>query len=454
MAMRYHKTWSEVYSVESRLRNPVLILSAAAVLGVLGAIALVAAYPLYGGILREQWGTSIAVILVIFGALQGLAAACILIERKMASYMQDRIGPNRVGWWGLLQPIADGVKFLLKEDIIPKNVDKPLFVLAPAMALAVAYVTFAIIPWAGNVHWPGMEEGKTVSTQVASLDVGFVYLLSLGSLSVYGVVLAGYASNNKYAFYGGMRATAQMLSYEVPMGLALLTMLFIFGTMRLETIVDHQASTGMWNLFLQPIAALLLLISALAEANRAPFDLAEAEQELVGGYHTEYSAMKFAMFFLGEYTHMLVSAALITTLFLGGWHIWGGPGPQDVSVIAMLTKFGIFWAKVLLIVSFYMAIRWTIPRFRYDQLMRLAWQGMIPVGFVLVLASAVLTAFNIQRNFWPNLIVNLIVAAGALAFVAWMNRPITGRQENLPAVDVLGKRRRGVVREFAPSAAV
>jgi NADH-quinone oxidoreductase subunit H len=292
------------------LRKPAVILGALTPLLILPVVLVYFLFPWIKPILSNQFAFSVVMMVLVLLIIIHLCALCILAERKLASYIQDRKGPNRVGWWGLLQPIADGVKFLLKEDIIPANVDKPLFVLAPVLSLTIALLGFAIIPWAGDVHWPWMPAGETVSTQVANLDVGFLYLLAVASLGVYGVVLAGYASTNKYAFYGGMRATAQMLSYEVPLGLGLLVILLLAGTLRLDKIVDLQASTGLWNVFLHPIAFILVLISAFAETNRTPFDLAEAEQELVGGYHTEYSAMKFAMFFLAEYAHMVTNSAL------------------------------------------------------------------------------------------------------------------------------------------------
>ncbi|TWT43791.1 NADH-quinone oxidoreductase subunit 8 [Phycisphaerae bacterium RAS1] len=392
--------------------------------------------------LANQFAFSLIMLVVVLNVIVNGCALCILAERKIASWMQDRMGPNRVGFWGLLQPLADGLKFLLKEDIIPGNVDKPLFILAPALALTISLLTFSVIPWAGVVHFPWMEAGKTVTTQVASIDIGVLYLLALGSLGVYGVVLAGYASNNKYAFYGGMRATAQMLSYEVPLGLGLLVMILTCGSLRLENMVDAQASGGVWYVFYHPIAFMLVLISAFAETNRTPFDLAEAEQELVGGYHTEYSAMKFALFFLAEYAHMVVNSALLTAVFFGGWHIWFGPNVNDTSWVAMLIKFAIFWAKVMVLLGFYMAIRWTIPRFRFDQLMRLAWKGLVPMGMAAVVATGLLTAFGLQKVWWISLIANVVLIAAAMAIGAFLKAPITGRQESMtPQEMVIGAAR-------------
>ncbi|MFO0838428.1 MAG: NADH-quinone oxidoreductase subunit NuoH [Phycisphaerae bacterium] len=384
-----------------------------------------------------QFTFSIFMLAIGLFAIVGVAApGCILAERKLSAFIQDRKGPNRVGPWGVFQPIADGIKFVLKENIIPGNVDKPLFLLAPCLAMGVALLGFAVIPWAGVIQMPWMPSGATVTTQAVSIDVGFLYMLAVGSLGVYGVVLAGWASNNKYSFYGGMRATAQMLSYEVPLGLGLLAIALVHGNLRLEVMVDEQAGSGMWNIFLHPIAFLLVLISAFAETNRAPFDLAEAEQELVGGFHTEYSAMKFAMFFLGEYAHMLTNSALMVAMFFGGWHIWGGPGAQDTSILAGLTKFLIFWVKIGGFIGFYMLIRWTLPRFRFDQLMRLAWQSMVPVAVGLIVGQAFLVTYGWQRSFLANMGLNAILILLALLLATRSKSPVTGRQENLPEVEV------------------
>lgn len=398
-------------------------------------------------ILSDQFWFALIMIGVSLGAIVGVAAPlCILAERKLSAYIQDRKGPNRVGPWGLLQPVADGVKFILKEDIVPAYVDKPVYILAPGLALMVALLGFAVIPWADVIEWPW---GTTVSTQVASLDIGFLYMLAIASLSVYGVVLAGWSSNNKYAFYGGMRATAQMLSYEVPLGLGLLCVLLVAGNLRLETIVDQQAATGIWYVFVHPVPFLLVLIGAFAETNRTPFDLAEAEQELVGGYHTEYSAMKFAMFFLAEYTHMVINSALMIAVFFGGW----APLPftsllaDNHTWWAAVLKFGAYWGKIAAFIGFYMLIRWTIPRFRFDQLMRLAWKGLVPLGLASLLGTAVLIAFGwridpgagLAGNIGPAAIsfaMNAAIFGAAIWIAKRSNAPVTGRQDNLPEVEV------------------
>ncbi len=423
--------------IETVLRKPAVIFGAGAAILLLVTALLALAFPLYKPLLSSQFSFSMIVLAVMLVLILSATALCILFERKIAGFTQDRYGPNRVGFWGLLQPVADGLKFLLKEDIIPRHVDKPLFLLAPALALAASLLGFAIIPWAGQVRWPWMPpDAPPLSTQVANLNVGFLYLLAVGSLSVYGVVLAGYASNNKYAFYGGMRAAAQMISYELPLGLGLLVVLLVSGTLQLDQIVQQQAATGVWNIFLHPIAFFLVLVSALAEANRAPFDLPEAEQELVGGYHTEYSAMKFAMFFLGEYAHMITSSALIVALFFGGWHFWGLPGPENVTWWAMLIKLAVYLTKVALFIALFMLVRWTLPRFRFDQLMRVAWQSLVPIGVALLAATAALTYLGWQRNVWASLAANLLLLAVLLRSAARSKRPVTARQEDLPEIDV------------------
>jgi len=426
--------------IDRLIRAPGVLLGVFVVLGVLGAVLAVAVWFVFDEpikrLLASQFGFSVLLSLVLIVLILTVCAACILAERKISAFIQDRKGPNRVGFWGILQPVADGLKFLLKEDITPANVERPIFMLAPVIAFVVAFIGFAIIPWAGEIQWPWAEEGAVVTTQVASLDMGILYLLAVGGLGVYGVVLAGWASNNKYSFYGGMRAAAQMISYEVPLGLALVVILLVAGTLRPELIVNQQAASGVWNIFLHPIAFILVATAAFAETNRTPFDLAECEQELVGGFHTEYSSMKFAMFFLGEYAHMITNSALIVALFLGGWHFWGLPGESNTTWWAALIKFAIYWAKVIAFLGFYMLIRWTLPRFRFDQLMRMAWKGMIPLGMGLVVAAGVLVVFDWQRSVVASLIANAIVLAFALVMAARGRQPVTGRQENLPDIEV------------------
>jgi NADH-quinone oxidoreductase subunit H len=324
-----------------------------------------------------------------------------MLERKLSAWMQDRVGPNRVGPKGLLQPIADGLKFLLKEDYTPPGVERWLFTLAPGLIMVPAMVGFAIVPWAGSLDLSTLPfglaatlgvEGISVNIIGANINVGIVFLLATAALGVYGVALGGWASNNKWSFLGGLRAAAQVISYEIPMGLALLAVVLTVGSIEPFGIVAHQQEYG-WNLLTQPVAAIIFYTCMLAEANRAPFDLAEAESELVGGYHTEYSAMKFAMFFLAEYFHMITGAAFFTLLFLGGWSVnplgIGPDLPAAGGLGLILLQFAVTLGKVFLLVAFAMAIRWTLPRFRFDQLMRLSWEGMIPTATLVVLMTSV-----------------------------------------------------------------
>jgi NADH-quinone oxidoreductase subunit H len=384
----------------------------------------------------------LAVVLVV--TILTMVAYCIYFERKVSAWIQDRVGPNRVGTppllgnlrlWGLGQPLADGLKFLLKEDIIPAHVDKPLFIIAPCISLIVAMIGFAVIPWGGQ-----LKIGETIyNVQVASPDIGMLYILGVGAMSVYGVVLGGWASNNKYSLYGAMRATAQMLSYEIPMGIALLIIVLTCGQVRLEGIVAAQTGQGhIWFIFLHPVAFLILLTTVFAETNRAPFDLPECEQELVGGYHTEYSAMKFAMFFLGEYAHMITGSAFLATLFFGGWELLPFDIPlfraADTGVLAVLAKVAVLLGKVSFFIFLFMWVRWTLPRFRFDQLMRLAWKGLIPMSMGLLVLVIVGLYFGIQDKIWFALPGNILVFAISAIVTGAARSPITGRQEYLPSV--------------------
>ncbi|MBI4718774.1 MAG: NADH-quinone oxidoreductase subunit NuoH [Planctomycetes bacterium] len=387
--------------------------------------------------LTSQLGVSIVLALVVFGVMQGVVAYCIYFERKIAAWTQDRIGPNRVGPWGLFQPVADGLKFIFKEDVIPGHVDKPLFLLAPAVIFFVGCIGFAAIPWGGQ--W--LLNGKLLDIQVANPDIGLLYILGVASMSVYGVVLGGWASNNKYSLYGAIRATAQMLSYEIPMGLCILVVVLTMGTLRLEEIILPQTSYWLgvipqWNVFLHPLAFVILFITMLAEANRTPFDLAEAEQELVGGYHTEYGALKFGMFFLAEYAHMITSSALASVLFLGGWHLpwWSWTQPEATHLGAVLAKMLVLSLKIVGFIFVMMWIRWTIPRFRFDQLMRLAWKGLIPATLALFVLAAVLLYLGRQRDPAWALAVNAATLAVCLLLAGSRRREVTGRAANLPAV--------------------
>jgi len=395
------------------------------------------------GWLKTQAGFSVVVMVIALLVLLTTVAYCIYIERKVAAFIQDRLGPNRVGPRGLLQPLADGLKFILKEDIIPAGVERPLFILAPMIIFMASFITFAVIPWGGPIRF---ADGARVSVQVASLDIGLLYILAVASVGVYGIVLGGWASNNKYSFYGAIRAAAQMLSYEIPMGLAILIAVMTAGELRLERIVEGQiggGKGGVWIGLLHPLACIMFLITTLAESNRLPFDLAEAEQELVGGYHTEYSAMKFGLFFLAEYAGMIVNSALVVTLFLGGWELfpfsgrlgWGWVDWINRSPfwLAAVVRCGIVYAKIMFFIFLAMWIRWTLPRFRFDQLMRLAWRGLVPLGMALVGVTALLVYFAKAVSWWAPVGEGAVVVA-TLLWVSRSRTELTGRQSYLPPV--------------------
>ncbi|MGQ0554057.1 MAG: NADH-quinone oxidoreductase subunit NuoH [Planctomycetota bacterium] len=316
-----------------------------------------------------------------------LTAFMPLVERKVSAWIQDRIGPNRVGPAGLLQPIADALKFIFKEDVIPGHVNKALYVLAPAVAVVPALLVLAVIPFG-----PPLEVlGRSVPLLIADLDVGILFVFAISSLGVYGIVLAGWASNSKYALLGGVRSSAQMISYEVCLGLSVVGIFMVAESLRLTDIIVLQTD-GVWNVFTQPIGFLVFVVAAFAETNRLPFDLPEAETELVAGYHTEYSSMKFAMFYLAEYTGMFVFSALLAVLFLGGWDV---PFVSETTLAALgnwgtLIGFASFMLKALAFLFFYVWVRWTIPRFRFDQLMHLGWKVLLPLSLVNIVLTGVI----------------------------------------------------------------
>ncbi len=323
----------------------------------------------------------------IFAGLMNVVPVLVYAERKISADIQDRIGPNRVGPWGILQPIADAIKFFFKEDIIPLNVDKVLYVLAPFFAFAPAAVAFAVIP-VGNAVEIG---GQLVRLQVVDLNVGVLFIFAVGAMNVYGIAFGGWASNNKFSLLGGLRSSAQMISYEIPLGLALVSVIMTSGSVSLNDIVAEQTRTWYgvipkWNLFYQPVGFVIFLVAAFAETNRLPFDLPECEPELVGGYHTEYSSMKFALFFMGEYVAMVVMSSLLVTLFLGGWHV-PGMDPHSYTWLSAALSLGVFAAKVGLVLFFFIWVRWTLPRFRYDQLMKLGWQGLVPLAMLNIMVT-------------------------------------------------------------------
>lgn len=335
----------------------------------------------------------VILIVLIFLISLGLAAYATYGERKVAAFLQDRIGPDRAGPFGLLQPIADGVKMFLKEEIIPTVSDKFLFILGPSLFMVTALMTSAVIPWGTPMEFGGVS----YPLQVADINIGILYVLGVVSLGIYGIMLGGWSSNNKYALLGAIRASSQMISYELAMGMSVIAVLLITdGSLSLNAIVEGQKGLN-WNVFYQPVAALIFIITAFAECNRTPFDLPESESELIGGYHTEYSSMKLGLYLFAEYVNMFISSAVISSLFFGGYNFPGLEYLQSVlptNLISLIT-FGVFFGKILFFIFFFMWVRWTIPRFRYDQLMRLGWQVLMPLAIINVLITgAVITFFG------------------------------------------------------------
>jgi NADH-quinone oxidoreductase subunit H len=321
---------------------------------------------------------------ILFAVSLGIAAYSTLAERKIAAYMQDRIGPDRAGFKGMLQPIADGVKSILKEEIIPTKAHKFLFILGPCIFMTVALMTYAIIPWGKDL----MINGRPFQLQLVDLNVGILYSFGVVSLGVYGIMIGGWASNNKFSLLGAVRASTQMISYELAMGLSLIAIVMMTGSLSLRDITDAQGGWhGMkWNIIFQPLAFIIFFTCSLAETNRTPFDLAETESELIGGYHTEYSSMKLALYLFGEYVNIFVSAAIISILFFGGYNFPYMDKVSDPNLLSVLSIVALF-AKIFFFIFVFMWVRWTIPRFRYDQLMKLGWQIFIPLCIVNILVT-------------------------------------------------------------------
>ena len=341
-------------------------------------------------------------MIVVFTVYMIGVALLTLAERKISAWIQGRLGPNRVGGkLGLLQPAADGVKNIMKEETLPPHVNKPMFLLAPVLAFVPALMAAAVIPFGA----PWDSRWGRISMVVADLPVGFLFILAITSLGVYGIVLAGWSSNNKYALLGGIRSSAQMVSYEVALGMSLIPVLLLAGNVTLNEIVDQQANMHLWNVLMLTISFFTFTIAAFAETNRLPFDLPEAESELVTGYHTEYSAMKFSMFPISEYANMATSSALLATLFFGGWDIpfTLRDNTTGVSFLMLLVSILIFGLKTGFFIFFFIWVRWTLPRFRYDQLMSLGWKFMLPtaIAYIVIVASAILALdyFGVPRGF-------------------------------------------------------
>lgn len=391
----------------------------------------------------------------LIGGIMTGAAYFVLLERKVCAWIQDRKGPNRVGaplsllgpfkdlsLFGLGQPAADGVKMIMKEEYTPGHVEKRLYVLAPIVIMSAALAIFAVIPFGSKIPAiPFLGINEPIDLVVApSVDVGLIYVFALSSIAVYGVILGGWASNNKYSFLGGLRSSAQMIAYELPLGLGILGVILATGSLRLDTIIEQQASTGVWFLFSQPLGFIVFLVAAFAEAGRLPFDLPEAEQELVGGYHTEYAGLKLVLFLTAEFIHMITASFLIVILFLGGWHFWGitgGPG-DEVTWIQAILRIGVLVTKITLVVLFFMLVRWSWPRFRFDQLMTLAWKIMLPLGLVNLISVAILTELHHigkigsgAGGYAMMCLAGWAVAAVAWVGVAWMAPLVTDNRRRL-----------------------
>ncbi len=329
-------------------------------------------------------------VAAIFGVTLLIAMYSTYFERKVAAFMQDRIGPDRAGPFGILQPLADGIKFFMKEEIIPNVSNKTLFILGPCIAMMTALMAGVVIPWGGSLEINGVQ----YSLQIADINIGILYVFAVVSIGVYGIMIGGWASNNKFSLLGAIRASAQMISYELAMGLSIIALILVTGTLSMKEIAVMQgggvgSDWNMWNIVYQPLGFLIFIICAFAECNRMPFDLPETETELVGGYHTEYSSMKLGFYLFAEYINMFISSAVMATLYFGGYNF---PFMNDLGLsqnaITVIGTIGLF-VKIFLFIFFFMWIRWTLPRFRYDQLMNLGWKGLIPLAIVNLLVTAV-----------------------------------------------------------------
>lgn len=335
---------------------------------------------------------------VIVGAVFTIVAYLSYAERRVSAIIQDRFGPNRVGPFGLLQPVADGIKFMWKEEFIPANADRILFILAPILAMVPALLTFAVIPAGPSITIPALSAfgfelpEMTTGLQLIDLNVGILYVLGMTSIAVYGIALGGWSSNNKFTLLGGVRASAQMISYELSLGLSIVGVLMLTGSLQLSQIVGAQDNFLSWFIFRQPLGFLLFMVAAFAENNRLPFDLVECEQELVGGYHTEYSSMKFSMFMIAEYANMTAASAMMVTLFFGGWHM-----PLEGQLTAPFSTFyqvGGFMLKVAFFLFVYIWVRWSLPRFRYDQLMTIGWKVLLPLALANIVVTGIVMLFT------------------------------------------------------------
>lgn len=384
----------------------------------------------------------------VIAFVMGVVAYLILSERKLAAWVQDRLGPNRVGPWGLLQPIADGGKMFLKEDVIPFHVDRVFFVLAPIIAFSTALLAIAIVPVGSTIPPPvpnSTFDEYALSQQAyrsgfsfviaPGLDIGILYTFGVGSLAVYGVILAGWSANNKYSLVGSLRSSAQIISYEIPLGMSILGVLLYAGSMNLETVISWQIQHG-WNVLYQPLAAILFTVAVFAECNRLPFDLPEAEQELVGGYHTEYSnSMKLGLMLLAEYAHMITTSFLMSIVFWGGWSLFGLENVVTDPIGAALLRAGILGFKVFGFLFLFLLVRWTIPRFRFDQLMDIAWKVMIPLALLHLLGVIFVRQLHFPPLVLAGIDIVLLFVAGLLTANAGTNntpRRMAGVSSRIP----------------------
>ncbi|HTF81810.1 MAG TPA: NADH-quinone oxidoreductase subunit NuoH [Cytophagales bacterium] len=328
-------------------------------------------------------------IVIIFAISLGIAAYSTYFERKFAGFFQDRVGPNNAGPFGILQPLADGAKLFTKEEFIPANANTFLFILGPSLTMLTACMTSAVIPWGGILDLGG----NSMKLQVTDLDNGILYIFGIVSLGVYGIMIGGWASNNKFSLLGAIRAASQNISYEIAMGISIIALVMVTGTLSVGKIVDYQIA-NYWNVINQPLGFVIFLICSFAETNRTPFDLPECEAELVGGYHTEYSSMKLGLYLFAEYVNMFISSAVMAALYFGGYDIpfidTLGLSQNIVTILGTIA----FFAKISMFIFFFMWIRWTIPRFRYDQLMKLGWQVLIPLSIINIVATGLVLTFK------------------------------------------------------------
>ena len=359
------------------------------------------------------------IILAIFGITLLIATYSTYAERKVAAFLQDRLGPNRAGPWGLLQPIADAGKMFFKEDFIPSQASKWLFILGPCLAMLTALMSSAVIPFGDSIRFAWNNVNYNVPVQGIEINIGVLYIFGVVSLGVYGIMVGGWASNNKFSLLGAIRAASQNISYEIALGLSMIAILMMTGSLSVRAIVDQQASFFEWNIFTQPVGFIIFLTCAFAECNRTPFDLPECETELVGGYHTEYSSMKLGFYLFSEYINMFVSSAFISALYFGGFHYpfmnaINGALESSLGVVAghnLATLLGVvvFFGKIFFFIFFFMWVRWTLPRFRYDQLMNLGWKTLIPLAILNVVITGAGLLYNIKYTTWLIVVVTVVL---------------------------------------------